>query len=517
MTKNILLAATAVSVMAFAGAASAHTITFRTTVAADTQIGTYSVTNAGAAATDGFSLAAEAKTPTTNNVFWLTDSLSSGNLPSGNVVLTITLTGDGEFNSAPTAANVVGGAGCTTFTAVPSVAPTAKVATFIISNSLPNCSSFNMNLDLIVTGAGGVGITTNLVTDGLGGSPIDGGSASRTLVVRENAFQLVVDASITGTPVLGAAAGGRTQATLNSSPNPAYTRFNNTGVPFHSGTDGESATVGLLGHMGVRVNEASHYNLLPANLVDETHVTAARVAVVGDYSALTPTLDGTGGPITATVTGDTAVFGGAAGTAGVAAMLRYDLPSNVTDGAGFIVTKSGSAAIPSSPYMATVTYTLDTMYNADTISNPNALEPITRDGTNVIFPWMNSTSIQNANGSTNLIRLGNVSGTAAGAVFAQVLNTVPALQGTGYVAKTAPVKLFDDIAARGERVVNTALLTTELGDFGRGDIQISIEARPEQITARRYATLANGSVTEFESGTVANDQSVGGATVVFVP
>ena len=131
---------------------------------------------------------------------------------------------------------------------------------------------------------------------------------------------------------------------------------------------------------------------------------------------------------------------------------------------------------------------------------------------------MNSTTIQNANGSTNLIRLGNVSASTTGAVYGQVLNNQPTLQGGSYVALTAPKQLFPSIAANGERVINTALLTTELGDFGRGDVQISIEARPEQITARRYATLANGSVTEFESGTVANDQSVGtGAGIVYVP
>ena len=50
-------------------------------------------------------------------------------------------------------------------------------------------------------------------------------------------------------------------------------------------------------------------------------------------------------------------------------------------------------------------------------------------------------------------------------------------------------------------------LTTALGEFGRGDVQISVEAPSNTITARRYATLANGSVTQLNSGTVAADQN----------
>ena len=63
-------------------------------------------------------------------------------------------------------------------------------------------------------------------------------------------------------------------------------------------------------------------------------------------------------------------------------------------------------------------------------------------------------------------------------------------------------------------MISTAALTTALGEFGRGDVQISIEAPASAITARRYATLANGSVTEVPNGTVASDQTPADVTDV---
>ena len=78
---------------------------------------------------------------------------------------------------------------------------------------------------------------------------------------------------------------------------------------------------------------------------------------------------------------------------------------------------------------------------------------------------------------------------------------------SGYTAAPAPVQIAASIAGNSELVINTATLSSALGNWGRGDVQISIEAPSNTITARRYATLSNGSITEFQSGTVASDQN----------
>ena len=510
MTKNILLAATAVSVMAFAGAASAHTITFRPAGAesAATHIHAPDATGTGTT----YPLAQEAKTPSNTNVFALANTLASGTLPSGNVLLTVELVGNAKFATAPTAASVfkpfapfnVGPATCSTFTAAASVAPTATTATFIISNSSPDCNTFWLNLDVQVLGAGDVSVRTTLVTDGPQ-TPIDGGSATKVIISRPDAFAWTVDRSITLPRTLGNGAYGDTVATLDVSP--AYTTFK-VGAGFHVAPD-ETASVGILGTAALMVDTTAQYGLLRTDDVLVAHVTDLDAVASGDFSVLNAVF----GTVTDSAHGQTATFSNLEATS----VVQDKALPVLTAANEFEVIKTVSGAIPTSEYKIAVEYDLDTAhYNQETAPERD-LEKIDRDGTNIIFPWMNSTRIQDANGSSNLIRLGNIGATATGAVFGQVLNTVPSLEGTGYVRLTTPTELYSTIAARGERVVNTTLLTDKLGDFGRGDVQISIEARPENITARRYATLANGSVTEFESGTVANDQATGGAAVVFVP
>jgi hypothetical protein len=500
MTKNILLAATAASVMAFAGAASAHTLTFRTDAGA---VGPDIGTSIDAGETSGaalpFKLAAEAKPAApTFKQFDLVNTLSSGNIPSGNVVLTVTVT-NGTFSSGLTAANVTAGAGCSTFTAVPSSggASGSTVATFVISNSLPNCSSFNLDLPIAPGASGPVSVQTRLATEF--GVAIDGlDSPSFQIVTRPSAFGVTIDSTI------GVAGGAldNTFATLLQTP--VYTQFRNgAGTGGHNnGT--ETITLGQLGTIQINLTP-SVYRDLNSNLATAADVTAASVVVTGNFAAFDNTGDsgavtlGTGAasPLAA----GTATFSGAAygGAGGVGTNL-------VTAAQPFRVQRETTAVtIPSSTYSASVTYTLDSTYYNQEAAVVGALETIERDGTNIILPWMNSTSVQTATGTTNIVRLGNINSAASGPVFAQVLNSANA--GVGYTPAAAPQPLFPSIAANGERVITTAILTAALGEWGRGDVQISIEAPSNTITARRFATLANGSITEFNSGTVANDQN----------
>ncbi|WP_292071754.1 hypothetical protein [Brevundimonas sp. UBA7534] len=247
MTKNILLAASALSVLAFAGAASAHDLTFRTGPG-----GVPGVINTGdlVAATPpatGFlpyPLAEEATFDAGDSaVFQLADTLSGGSsLPSGNVLLTVALTG-GTFDAGVTGGNITAdtGGACPTFTATISSGGQAgsSAVTYIISNSSAGCSSFNLDLPILPSGPNDVSVTTTLRTEA--GTPIDGLTDTLQVIDRVNAFNVVFDA------VIGAGALGDTYATLTQTP--VYTEFATVagGIPGTHAGGVETATVGQLG------------------------------------------------------------------------------------------------------------------------------------------------------------------------------------------------------------------------------------------------------------------------------
>lgn len=503
MTKNILLAATAASVMAFAGAASAHTLTFRATAAAtDIDSGT-----SGVGAT-GYRLAEEAVS-TASGTFALTADLAgTSTFPSGNNLIVIELNG-GTFSAGLTSSNVVA-AGCTTVLSSGGSAG-SNTATFLISSAGVGCGS--VDLDLPVTPGAGrdVWVRTTLRTEG--GTSIDPDTAQTTpagypagwplppdalqqnqealqIVDRVNAFNLVIDGVI-GSTGPGGGALNDTFATLTTTP--VYTTFF-VGANGHNGIS-ETSTTGQLGTIRIDVDTTARRDLVNTP-VAAGDVTDADVVVTGSFSAF----NGAPGLVT---------LGAAAATINTAATTATINNQQAALTAGpqaFRVTADGGV-IPSSDYQAAVTYTLNaTFYNQET-APPVALERIQRDGTNVVLPWMNSTSVQTATGSTNVVRLGNISSGTTGPVFAQVLNSVNAATGYTPANGGAPVELFPNIAANGERVITTAILTAALGNWGRGDVQISVEAPSNTITARRFATLANGDVTELTSGTVAADQN----------
>ena len=492
MTKNVLLAATAVSVMAFAGAASAHTLTFRAapTVAAHIS----AIETLGAALPYKLALESSLTTPT-SNTFALVSTLSGGaQFPSGNNFVQIDLVG-GTFDTA-LGASAVAAPGCTSVLSSGGAAG-STTAKFLVSSAGGACNLANLDLPIKPNAGSEVSVTTTLSTEA--GAPIDPPAAATLKIVsRVDAFKVVFDSAI------GSGALGDTFATL--AVNPVYTTFST--APGAHTAGGETSTVGQLGTIKLVVDTTAFKDLAkaPVALID---VTEAGVTVDGNYNAFNalPGLVTLGAPmvINTGATQATLASSGAVATSLVIAASAVPAAPAVS-GVPFIVTREAAAtAIPSSTYKASVSYKLDTASYIQEGPALGDLETIGRDGTNVVFPWMNSSSVQAVNGTSNIIRLGNVAGSASGPVYAQVLNSVNA--GAGYTAATAPVLLFPNIAANGERVINTETLTTALGEFGRGDVQISVEAPSATITARRYATLANGSVTELNSGTVASDQN----------
>ena len=483
MTKNILLAATAVSVMAFAGTASAHTLTFRTIAAAPgTPIN--STDTGGVSLPYKLALESSLTTPTFNT-FALVSTLSAGSqFPSGNNFVQIDLVG-GTFDSALGSSAVVA-AGCTSVLSSGGAAGSTTAKFLVSSSGGGGCTAANLDLPIKPNAGSEVSVTTTLSTEA--GAPIDPPSAATLKVLsRVDAFKVVFDSAI------GGGALGDTFATL--AVNPVYTTFSTAPGAHTAGV--ENATVGQLGTIQIVVDTTA-FKDLAKNKVVVGDVTEAGVTVDGNYNAFNAAAG--------LVTLGSALTVNTAATQATLASATAVATSLTTAAVPFIVTREAAAtAIPSSTYKASVSYQLNAASYVQEGPAVGDLESIGRDGTNVVFPWMNSSSVQAVNGTSNIIRLGNISGSASGPVYAQVLNSVNA--GAGYTAATAPVQLFPNIAANGERVINTATLTTALGEFGRGDVQISVEAPSGTVTARRYATLANGSVTELNSGTVASDQN----------
>lgn len=475
MSKKLLLAAAALSAMAFAGAASAHELTFRDEGGG--VVGNIDATDTGGANAP-YNLAEEARVVSGDSaVFLLSDTLSGGSsLPSGNVLLTVALTG-GTFDSGVTGGNIAADpVACPTFTATISSGGAAGSAavTYIISNSSAGCSAFDLDLPIIPTGASDVTVTTTLQTEA--GTPIDGRTDSLQVIDRVNAFQVEIDGAI------GSGALGDTYATLTETP--VYTEFF-VGAGGHDGVT-ETATLAQLGTITINVDTTA-YSDLQLNLVDPADLTEADVTVTGSYAAFDDADVDLDGVAADDVTGNVATFEDREG----------DLINNV---APFTVVANGDP-IAASNYTAQVSYTLDNTIYTQEGPFTGALERIGRDGTNVVFPWLNDNTVSASSGTTNRIRMGNVGSEDTGPVYAEVLNS-----STG-VATAAPVQIATTIPAGGELRLSTAQLTTALGAFGRGDVRISVEAPATDITARRYLQTANGGITELSNGTVASDQT----------
>jgi hypothetical protein len=488
MTKKILLSAAAVSVMALAGTASAHDLVFRP----GPVVGAIDAAEVGAT---GYRLAEEAIS-TASGAFALDINLSpTSTFPSGNNIISIDLNG-GTFATALSSANV-SAPGCTVVLSSGGAAGSTN-ANFLVSSSGGSCSSAQLDIPVTPGAASDVWLRSTLRTEA--GSPIDPDTAQTQpagnpfgalaqnqealqLVDRVNAFAVVIDGAI------GAGALTDTFATLTQSP--VYTEFF-VGTNGHDGVI-ETDDEGQLGTIRITVDTTARRDLA-LNFVTAADVTDADVVVTGNFTAF----NGASGAV------DLGAVAATVNTAATTATINNQQAALTAGAVPFTVNADGGA-IPSSAYSATVSYTLNPTFYASEGPVSGALETIGRDGTNVVFPWMNSSSIQTVTGTSNVVRLGNISTAATGPVFVQVLNAVNS--GSSYTPATAPVQIAPSIAANGELVISTAALTAAVGEFGRGDLQISVEAPPSTITARRYATLANGSVTEFESGTVANDQN----------
>ena len=184
MTKKLLLAGIALGALTFAGAASAHDLSFRAAGPAGSidagDVNTTPQAEDGARygrSLVGLYLVAQEAIGLAQGTLALEDTLEAGALPSGNTVLEVALS-NATFGANFAATSIQGGANCDlTFTVVRSTGGGAgdNQARFIISNSDTDCDSFTLDVPVSPSSVGTVTVRTSLRTEG--GNPVDGGDA----------------------------------------------------------------------------------------------------------------------------------------------------------------------------------------------------------------------------------------------------------------------------------------------------------------------------------------------------
>lgn len=407
---------------------------------------------------------------------------TTGSLPVGNVLLTVTLA-NGTFTNALSGSNVVGiGSGCTTATASTSSGGTAggSTVTFLVSNA-QNCDVTASLGDegLQFTGAitpassGTVTLTMNLLTEA--GNQVDGPASTTTLITRAAGFSAGISADTTAT-----------QAALAG-----FTAF-------------ETASNNILGTVQAVLSTTAKSDYVPT-AVNESDITGVTVLVTGNMDAFS----GGSGRVFVDFNGD-----GTAGsdetltvtTGSASRTFTGDAKTTLTSAARSVrVQPNGSTAIQASTYTATVTIDPNTAATpiafgaADTVATGN-LQSITRAGTSVVMPWFASGTQATVTGSNNLVRLSNVGSTNIPAVFATILSSSATITNPG------TVNLAISIPAGGTTLISSQQLQDKMGvNWGTGDIQFTAEGTSAALTARRLI-ITGVNITEMQSGTVAQDQ-----------
>ena len=440
---------------------------------------------------------------------------TTGNLPSGNVLLNVALTG-ATFVGTISGTNVtpladVGGApGCGVgFTSVISTGGGAGTSNVVfVLSGLNGCDTtaegVTVTLPVNVAAApGSVNVTAGFTTTDASPVPIDGPAVTETgaITVASAFAPIIMSSFMTGT---GSVVNGPSILTIAS----GFTQFSTA-----TGADT------LIGQAWFLAGSSVFANLAGVS-AGSANIGTGSITVSGDFTGFSSSTastssmarliaTGAGAPTSCpTTVGSNPVFTIGTGTALGTATLALSSGTNqgLVGGANAVEicvvpgTGSSAAVLNASTYTGSFTANyIDLLTGTET--GTGTLGPITREGTTVVFPWVSSGTQATATGSSNVIRLGNTSSTAITGLFFRVLNQLG----------TAPTTLFAippagsttaAIPANGERVITGAELETILGaNFVRGDIEFVIEALGGNLTARRF--VFNGtSFTELAPGTI---------------
>lgn len=466
MTKNILLAAASVAVLGFAGAAGASEITgvATTTFAGVTTIGTNNPVELASELTYDDDV-----TGPFSGLFEVELTPTTGAFPNGQAVVTITFT-NATFSEDLDNLDVNDGGVASTCGATGIAISTGggkgdNVVSYFVTG-LDACSGgigdgLFIQLPILIgegdTSAVSVGVTS-------GGITADAGPAVATILNLAEAFDVDIQAD--------------TAANQTVSLEDGYTTLSVAG-------DNNIGNVAVTVDTGVLVDLSTATAASSADLTDVTYT------LVGNRSGLEFDLDSADGSETFDeADGDVLVPGGGSFTLAEAAngtaenILFSDL-----SGADDAIINGGAFSLD-------VLLDLDGQFTNKTVSGP--LQSIDRDGTSVIVPWIGSAS-QSGNGVVSQLRVANNGTGPAGSVFAAVLSST-----TGDAGPL--VEIDDGILAGDELLVTQAALEAALGNWGRGDLLIVVEAEPEALSIKRRDTR-NGVTSEISLGSALNDSN----------
>lgn len=395
------------------------------------------------------------------------------------LLLTIDLTGGIFTTSSGFAATDVVTASCDVGTPV-SVSPIARGGTsaqylVTLTGTCGAGSAIGLSVPVQVTGSN-LTIGAQL-QQSFGGTLInvDGGRTSARFVSVASAFDAEIEAA--GNTVTALVAEGYRE--LNSSPT-------------------------TVGSVSVAVDTDVNVDLAGtaagAGYVDGVVLTAT--ALTGSFTGYNLSLDGdlfTSGTASATVSTVRVLdLGAFVGSDGIEVV---DSTSTATT-AGI----NADGVIPASTF--SVTAAVDLAPGLTDFSVSGSLDPVTRDGTSFVAPWvaLGSTS------ANSTIRLANNGSTATGPITATLKSS------TGSAATTQTVTITNaqlingttlassgGIAAGGTVFLSGAALKTAFGtDAANGDLEISIEAQPQFISGKVRVTQATGQIFETSLGNLSN-------------
>ncbi len=404
---------------------------------------------------------------------------TAGLFPTGNVLVFVTFTG-AEFDGALDGSEVVG----TTTSVISSGGQNgASSVTFLVSGANlclaatgVGAGSANCTLDIpvILTGTD-VTVSVGLETDA--GAPVDNSDefnrVSLQLVDVVPAFDVDIVADTTPTIADLNAIGG---------PFTAFTGLSDAIL----GTIAVAANAVDYGSGDVTVNTAlGTVPVVPAD------VAGVEILVSGTMDAF----EQPGGDVIFNVSSFDLVD--------VATdEAEYDAGSSLFAATDISVSPDGTTAIARSAYDAVVTVVPAPLSDltSGTVDTGD-LQSIERNGTQITFPWTQSATLGAVSGATSVFRIGNLDNVDAGAVFVEVKNSTDGAP--GYVPPGI-VQLDTSIDGGGEFVTNSGLLEGALGNYGRGDIEFTIEADPDTLTGRQFV-IRNGVIQQVTGGTIEQD------------
>lgn len=455
MNTKLLIAASATALLGFAGAASAIDL---------------SLAHTKGLANDGIEssrvIASEVvpqlfASPLIADLEMVLAPSASAILPSGNAILTVSVTGGSIVTSgggAVTAGAIIHNGACAPTRSI--VSSSASSVTFLVSN-MGGCSNavpFHLAVPVVITAANTVSASVVFETEG--GTAIDGGTAAVTALSYASGYAVSVGAGL-DSPIADVT---NSFDTLDISP--AQLGVVNYSLPLYSGNPAVTNVIGAavpaaLGHFGSTVVTVTATSGSFAGLTANVEAEApAGVFSSGDtvYTATTTAdIGGTGNSITVT-DGGTGPIGG--GTFSAAATSTLTIP-----GVANPIPKSGSGTINS----------------------------VTLGGTNFVAPWV---PFANAT-PTGFIRLSNASSTASGPISLTLLawsNGTP-------ISTTCT--LPDVVNGNSVLTINGAMLRNCFGTgINNGDIRVTIQSNATNLNAKLRVQDGSGDTFEQSLGTL---------------